>query len=142
MSTTTFEAVRKTVLVDFAPEQAFDLFTAGIATWWPVGSHSYGGDDVTTVVFEPQVGGRVYEVTPKGERDWGNVRELDRPNGFVLEWLIGQAAGTEVEVRFTREGPGSRVELEHRGFAVSDTRENYLHGWDVVLAPYVAAGSR
>ncbi|HWN22648.1 MAG TPA: SRPBCC domain-containing protein [Gaiellaceae bacterium] len=142
MSTTTFEAVRKTVLVDFAPEQAFDLFTAGIATWWPVGSHSYGGDDVTTVVFEPQVGGRVYEVTPKGERDWANVRELDRPNGFVLEWLIGQAAGTEVEVRFTREGPGSRVELEHRGFAVSDTRENYLGGWDVVLAPYVAAGSR
>jgi len=142
MSTTTIEAVRKTVLVDFAPEEAFDLFTAGIASWWPVSSHSYGEGAVTNVVFERQVGGRVYEVTAAGERDWGTVREFDPPSGFVLDWLIGQASGTEVEVRFTPEGEGSRVELEHRGFAVSDTRENYFGGWDVVLAPFVEAGSR
>ena len=40
------EAIRKTVLVDFTPEEAFDLFTARIASWWPVRTHSYGGDDV------------------------------------------------------------------------------------------------
>ena len=142
MSTTTIEAVRKTVLVDFAPAEAFDLFTAGIASWWPVGSHSYGGDDVTDVVFEPQVGGRVYEVTPAGEQDWGKVLALDPPNGFLLEWLIGEAAGTEVEVRFTPEDPGTRVELEHRGFRASDPREHYTSGWGVVLAAYVDAGSR
>lgn len=141
MSTTTIEAVRKTVLVDFAPEKAFELFTAGIASWWPVGSHSYGGDAVTDVVFEPHAGGRVYEVTATGRQDWGSVREFDPPVGFVLEWLIGDASGTEVEVRFTPEGQGTRVELEHRGFAVSDTRENYLGGWDVVLAPYVEAAT-
>jgi len=139
MSTTTIEAVRKTVLVDFAPEEAFDLFTAGIASWWPVSSHSYGKSAVTKVVFEPQIGGRVYEVTAAGEQDWANVREFDPPSGFVLDWLIGEASGTEVEVRFTPEGQGSRVELEHRGFAVSESRESYLGGWDVVLAPYVEA---
>ena len=139
MSTTTIEAVRKTVLVDFAPAEAFDLFTAGIATWWPVSSHSYGGDAVTGVVFEPRAGGRVYEVTEAGEQDWANVREFDPPSGFVLEWLIGEASGTEVEVRFAPEGQGSRVELEHRGFAVPDSREKYAGGWDVVLAPYVEA---
>ena len=32
MSTTMTEAIRKTVLVDFTPEEAFDLFTARIAS--------------------------------------------------------------------------------------------------------------
>jgi hypothetical protein len=141
MSTSTIEAVNRTVLVDFAPAEAFELFTAGIASWWPVGTHSYGGEAVTGIVFEPEVGGRVYEVTPAGEQDWANVRELDPPNGFVLEWLIGEAAGTEVEVRFTPEGQGARVELEHRGFGASDPRERYANGWDLVLAPYVEAAS-
>ena len=36
MSTTATEAIRKTVLVDFAPADAFDLFTSKIASWWPV----------------------------------------------------------------------------------------------------------
>jgi uncharacterized protein YndB with AHSA1/START domain len=142
MSTTTLETVRKTVVVDFAPEEAFRLFTVGIASWWPVASHSYGGDAVTDVVFEPRVGGRVYEVTAAGEQAWASVRELDPPNGFVLEWLIGDASGTEVEVRFTPEGPGSRVELEHRGFGASDPRERYAGGWDVVLAPFVERAAR
>lgn len=139
MSTTQVEAVHKTVLVDFTPEEAFDLFTARIASWWPVRTHSYGGEQVTDVVFERHVGGRVYEVTPDGEQDWARVRELDPPHGFLLEWLIGEACGTEVEVRFTPEGPGSRVVLEHRGFAASDPRESYAGGWDVVLAPFVEA---
>jgi uncharacterized protein YndB with AHSA1/START domain len=142
MSTTTLETVRKTVVVDFAPEEAFRLFTAGIASWWPVASHSYGGDTVTDVVFEPRVGGRVYEVTAAGEQDWASVRALDPPNGFVLEWLIGDASGTEVEVRFTPEGPGSRVELEHRGFGTSDPRERYAGGWDVVLGAFVERAPR
>ena len=141
MSTTTIEAIRKTVVVDFDPEEAFALFTAGIASWWPVGSHSYGGDEVTDVVFEPRVGGRVYEVTAAGEREWATVRSFDPPNGFVLEWLIGDAHGSEVEVRFTHDGPGSRVELEHRGFGATDPRERYASGWDVVLAPFAEQAS-
>ena len=137
MTTTAVEAIRKTVLVDFAPEEAFDLFTRRIARWWPVRTHSYGGEEVKDVVFELEVGGRVYEVTDKGEQDWGRVVELDPPNRFLLEWLIGEACGTAVEVTFTPEGPGSRVVLEHRGFGASDPRERYSGGWDVVLAPFV-----
>jgi uncharacterized protein YndB with AHSA1/START domain len=136
------QAIRKTVLVDFAPEDAFDLFTRRIAKWWPVHTHSYGGDEVTNVVFELAVGGRVYEVTEKGEQDWGRVLELDAPNRFLLEWLIGEACGTEVEVTFTPEGPGSRVVLEHRGFSTGGPRENYAGGWDVVLGTYVESASK
>jgi uncharacterized protein YndB with AHSA1/START domain len=137
MSTTATEAIRKTVLVDFAPAEAFDLFTRRIASWWPVRSHSYGGDEVLNVVFEPRVDGRVYEVTEKGEQDWGRVREWEPGRRFLLEWLIGEANGTEVEVTFEPEGPGSRVVLEHRGFSSSDPRERYSSGWDGVLAPFV-----
>jgi uncharacterized protein YndB with AHSA1/START domain len=142
MSRVTTESIRKTVLVDFTPAEAFELFTARIAAWWPVRTHSYGGDAVTSVVFEQRVGGRVYEVTDAGEQDWGRVVEWEPPNRFLLEWLIGEACGTEVEVRFSPEGPGARVELEHRGFGASAPRENYAGGWDVVLAPFVERASK
>ena len=56
---------------------------------------------------------------------------------FLLEWLIGEANGTEVEVTFEPEGPGSRVVLEHRGFSASDPRGRYSSGWEVVLATFV-----
>ena len=36
MSVMATEAIQKTVLVDFTPEEAFELFTARIASWWPV----------------------------------------------------------------------------------------------------------
>lgn len=142
MSTMTTEAIRKTVLVDFTPVEAFELFTARIASWWPVGTHSYAGDAVKDVVLEPKVGGRLYEVTDDGEQDWGRVLEWDPPHRFLLDWQIGEARGTEVEVRFSPEGPGSRVELEHRGFSSGDPRERYAGGWDVVLAPFVETASK
>ena len=93
MSTTLIEAIRKTVLVDFTPDEAFDLFTTRIADWWPVRTHSYGGDDVTNLVLEPKVGGRLYEVTDKGEQDWGSVLAWEPPTRLLLDWQIGEAAG-------------------------------------------------
>ena len=133
------ESIRKTVLVDFTPRDAFDLFTARIASWWPVRTHSYGGDGVTDVVVEPFVGGRVYEVTDAGEQDWAKVLAWEPPGRLLLDWQIGEASGTEVEVTFQPEGPGSRVVLEHRGFGGSDPRERYSGGWDVVLGTFVVS---
>jgi uncharacterized protein YndB with AHSA1/START domain len=140
-STVTTEAIRKTVLVDFAPAEAFELFTTRIASWWPVGTHSYGGDDVTDVVLEPRAGGRLYEVTAAGEQEWGSVLAWEPPDLVVIDWQIGEARGTEVEVRFSPEGPGTRVDLEHRGFEESDPRDRYDGGWDIVLAPFVEQAS-
>lgn len=142
MTATTTETIRKTVLVDLPPGAAFELFTARIGSWWPVRSHSYRGDEVTDVVLEPRAGGRVYEVTPDGEQDWASVLVWEPPHRLVLDWQIGDARGTEVEVRFLPEGPGARVELEHRGFGTSDPRGRYERGWDVVLAPYVESATR
>jgi uncharacterized protein YndB with AHSA1/START domain len=141
MSTVAIDAIRKTVLVDFAPAEAFELFTTRIASWWPVGTHSYGGDEVTDVVLEPRAGGRLYEVTAAGEQEWGSVLAWEPPDRVVIDWQIGDAGGTEVEVRFSPEGPGTRVELEHRGFSESDPRDRYEGGWDIVLAPFVEQAS-
>ncbi|HZG35337.1 MAG TPA: SRPBCC domain-containing protein [Gaiellaceae bacterium] len=139
MSTTVTSAIRKTMLVDAPPERAFELFTAGIASWWPTDSHSYAGERVTDVVFEGRVAGRVYETTAAGEQDWARVLEWAPPRRFRLEWLIGGASGSLVEVTFTPEGPGTRVDLVHDGFGASAPRDSYDDGWDVVLAPFVAA---
>lgn len=142
MSTTVSEAIRKTVLVDFTPEEAFDLFTTRIASWWPVRSHSYGGGEVTDVVIEPRVGGRVYEVTGEGEQDWATVLAWEPPLRLLLDWQIGKARGTEVEVTFEPEGPGSRVMLEHRGFGDEGAREGYSSGWDGVLGFFAESASK
>ena len=142
MSTTATEAIVKTVVVDFAPAEAFELFTARIASWWPAGTHSYGGDEVTDVILEPRVGGRLYEVTDTGEQDWGSVLAWDPPARLLLDWQIGEARGTQVEVTFEAEGPGSRVVLEHRGFEIADARGRYAGGWEVVLATFVSASKK
>ena len=49
-------------------------------------------------------------------------------------------------MRFSPEGPGSRVELEHRGWErVPDATpeyQGYNRGWDTVLAPYIETASK
>lgn len=144
MSTATTETIRKSIVVDLVPAEAFELFTAGVASWWPTKTHSYSGEAVRDVVFEPGVGGSLHEVTDEGRAEWGRVLTWEPPERFVLEWRIGNCAGTEVEVRFTPDGPGSRVELEHRGWERLEDpsgRDNYSGGWDGVLAPFVEAGT-
>ena len=105
MSTTTTEAIRKTVLVDFTPEEAFELFTARIASWWPVRTHSYGGENVTDVVLEPRVGGRLYEVTADGEQDWGGYSAWDRRTGCCWTGRSARPAGPRSRSLLAR-GPG------------------------------------
>ena len=54
---------------------------------------------------------------------------------MVLEWKVNSAAPpTEVEVRFSPDGDGTRVELEHRGWEQyptggADERGSYDTGW-------------
>ena len=105
-------------------------------------THSYGGENVREVVADPRIGGRLYEVTDEGEQDWGAVLAWEPPTRLLLDWQIGSAKGTEVEVTFAPEGPGTRVVLEHSGFAEAESRGNYAGGWDVVLGTYVDSASK
>jgi uncharacterized protein YndB with AHSA1/START domain len=138
------EVVRKSVTVDCAVEEAFRIFTADALSWWPVESHSIHGD-IREIVFEPRVGGDVYEVSASGEQGhWATVLGWEPPHRLVLAWNIlnAETEPTEVEVRFLAEGVGTRVELEHRGWerlaeGGAEKRANYDTGWDFVLGRYV-----
>lgn len=143
MSTTkTLAAINKTITVDAAPETAFETFTRQIGSWWPIASHTIFEDRVQEVVFDERVGGRVYERSTGGEEaDWADVLAWEPHSRFVLRWRVNPERGpTEVEVRFTPEGSGTRVDLEHRGWdAIGDAegRAGYDPGWDFVLGHYV-----
>lgn len=138
------EVVRKTVTVDCAVEEAFRVFTAETRSWWPIETHSINVQ-VEDIVFEPEAGGSVYEIGANGERGhWATVLVWEPPQRLILRWNILERDGdaTEVEVRFSPEGEGTRVELEHRGWenvALEGPakRASYETGWDTVLGGYV-----
>jgi uncharacterized protein YndB with AHSA1/START domain len=141
----TIAPVRKTLSVKCSPERAFEVFTAEIASWWPAKTHSIHHDKVTEVVLEPQQGGEMYELAEGGKREhWARVTAWEPPKRLVLAWKVNPEtdAPTEIEVTFTPDGDGTRVELEHRnweraGARAPQMRENYESGWEIVLAPYV-----
>ncbi len=138
------EAVRKTVTVDCVVEEAFRVFTSDAISWWPTATHSLHGDEVREIVFEGREGGEVYELSSAGEKGhWATVVAWEPPGRLVLAWNVADAdaLATEVEVRFTAEGDGTRVELEHRGWealgeAGPAKRGDYDTGWDFVLGKY------
>ncbi|MGB2953102.1 MAG: SRPBCC family protein [Gaiellaceae bacterium] len=141
--------VRKSVTVNCPPEQAFELFTDGLDTWWPFESHSVTDERPEKVVFEGREGGRVYDRLGSGEEhDWATVSAWEPPKRLVIDWRVNpKNPSTELEVRFTAAGDGTRVELEHRGWErygeqAGASYDSYNGGWDTVLGRYVEAGSR
>ena len=147
MIETTTAPVRKELQLAAPPERAFEVFTEGIATWWPLVLHSISGERARDCVFEPGVGGRIFERDEDGtEADWGRVLVWDPPNRVVFSWHPNEdgPAATEVEVRFTAVGDGTLFELEHRGWErlgpeAAEARAGYHTGWDPTLAAYAAA---
>ena len=146
---TTVEAIRKSLVVNCSVERAFDVFTREIQSWWPLGKYSIGGDTITEVVVEEQVGGRIFERHSNGgEGDWGRVLAWEPPHRFAMTWHPGHDASqaTELEVRFTGEGDGTRVDLEHHGWEIlgaraAEARTGYDAGWGEVLDCYETAAS-
>jgi uncharacterized protein YndB with AHSA1/START domain len=138
---TSIQAVHKSLFVNCSPERAFEVFTREVGSWWPLHEYSIGGEQITEVVWEERVGGRVYERHADGsEGEWGRVVAWEPPSRFVMSWYPGKDASvaTELEVRFAPEGEGTRVDLEHRGWEIfadegQQTRDNYDNGWPTVL---------
>jgi uncharacterized protein YndB with AHSA1/START domain len=141
------EAIHKTIVVPCEPAHAFRVFTKEIGSWWPLAMYSIGEDKVTEVVFEEQVGGRIFERhSDGGEGEWGRVLEWEPPHRFVMSWYPGNEPkdATELEVRFTAEGASTRLDLHHRGWErfaeeAAERRSGYDSGWKSVLAYFTKA---
>lgn len=133
--------VEKSVLVRCGPVQAFAAFTAEIAQWWPMQTHSVAQAQTRSVAIEPRVGGRIYETAADGtESDWGRILVWSPPHGFSTTWHPGRPPDlhTVVELSFAAEGSATRVHLIHRGWEAlganaQAARDNYDGGWEIVF---------
>jgi uncharacterized protein YndB with AHSA1/START domain len=132
MTATQSTGVRSSVVVDAPIDRAFAVFTEEMATWWPPEHHLLEAD-LGEMVFEPRVGGHIYDRGTDGsECRWARVLAYDPPMRLVFSWDIAldwkverdPAKTSEVEVQFREIGDGrTRVELEHRHL------ERHGEGW-------------
>jgi uncharacterized protein YndB with AHSA1/START domain len=131
-------AIEKSVTVACTPEEAFAAFTGRVGSWWP--AHRYSVFSMTgralpeTIVFEPFVGGRLYETLGDEECTWAIVREHDPPRRILLDWTLNPS---EIEVTFAAHGHETRVDLVHRG--LGDDERGQYDGWGYVLDCFKAA---
>jgi uncharacterized protein YndB with AHSA1/START domain len=144
--------VRKSIFVNAPQAHAFEVFTNGIGHWWPK-SHKIGQAELERPVIESRSGGRWYELGIDGSQcEVGKVQLWEPPARLVLiwqlnaEWKFDPNLVTEVEVNFTPEGSGTRVDLEHRnlerlGESAEALREaiDSPGGWSGLLELYAQA---
>jgi uncharacterized protein YndB with AHSA1/START domain len=147
--------VRKSVFVKAPQAQAFEVFTSGIGRWWPK-SHKIGQADLDRPVIEPKSGGRWYELDVDGsECEIGKVEVWEPPSRLVLIWQLtpeftyDPSLITEVEVLFTTEGEGTRVDLEHRDLERMGEKAEVMReavsgpgGWPALLALFAEESAK
>jgi uncharacterized protein YndB with AHSA1/START domain len=133
------------VVIAAPVEHAFRVFTEQIHTWWPLRTHAVAPSDATTAVLEGRIGGRLFERTSSGEEHlWGTLVTWDPPRRVGYTWHPGRGEETaqEVELTFTSDGEGTRVDLRHWGWEklgdrMEQTVANYDEGWETVIGRYV-----
>ncbi|MEV0670707.1 SRPBCC family protein [Mycobacterium sp. NPDC050441] len=126
------DPIRKSVVVDAALERAFTLFIDRFDAIKPR-EHNLLAVPIAQTVFEPRVGGHIYDLGTDGSRcAWARVLAYEPPTRVVFSWDIGPTwqiesdpnRTSEVEVRFISESADrTRVELEHRHL------ERHGEGW-------------
>jgi uncharacterized protein YndB with AHSA1/START domain len=130
-------AVRHEIVVDVPIERAFSFFTEDFGSFKPP-THNLLAVDIAETVFEPRVGGHLYDRGIDGsECRWARVLAYEPPHRVVISWDISPtwqietdpSKTSEVEVRFIAEtAERTRVELEHRNL------DQHGEGWDAVRA--------
>lgn len=146
--------VRRQIVVEAPVERAFTVFTERFGDFKPP-EHNLLASPIAETVFEPRVGGHIYDRGVDGsECRWARILAYEPPARVVFSWDIGPQwqieteleNTSEVEVRFIAETPlRTRVELEHRnidrhgpgwqavGEGVADDA-----GWSLYLTRYAA----
>ena len=154
MTQATAAVVRRQIVVEAPIEKAFAAFTERFGDFKPP-EHNLLGAPIEATVFEPRVGGHIYDRAADGtECRWARVLAYDPPGRVVFSWDIGPTwqvetepdNASEVEVQFITESPDrTRVVLEHRnldrhGPGWESIRDGVGHdaGWPLYLERYAA----
>jgi uncharacterized protein YndB with AHSA1/START domain len=129
--------IRRSIVVGAPIDRAFRVFTEDFGAFKPA-SHNLLAVDIAETVFEPRVGGHLYDRGADGsECRWARVLAYEPPNRVVISWDIGPywqietelERTSEVEVRFIAEtDERTRVELEHRKL------DRHGKGWEGLRA--------
>jgi uncharacterized protein YndB with AHSA1/START domain len=152
--TQTSPVVRRDILVEASAEKAFSVFTERLGDFKPP-EHNLLEAPLAETVFEPRVGGHIYDRGTDGTVcRWARVLVYDPPRRVVFSWDIGPTwqletdpeNASEVEVRFVEEAADrTRVELEHRnidrhgpGWEAVAEGVGHDEGWPLYLARYAA----
>ena len=152
--TQTSPVVHRQIIVQASIERAFAVFTERFGDFKPP-EHNLLRAPIAETVFEPKVGGHIYDRGTDGsECRWARVLAFDPPDRVVFSWDISPQwtietdpdNTSEVEVTFTAEAPDrTRVDLEHRhidrhGPSWPAVRDGVAEdqGWPLYLARYAA----
>jgi uncharacterized protein YndB with AHSA1/START domain len=134
----TVPPVVKTITVRARPQRAFAAFVTDFARWWPLSSHHVGSAAAAVdCIIEPRPGGSVFERDAAGnDTVWGSVLAYEPPHCLAISWHAGKSpdVAQRLELRFTAEDGGTRVELTHSGWealgeAAQSVRDSYDRGW-------------
>jgi uncharacterized protein YndB with AHSA1/START domain len=136
-SARTGTTVQSSVVVNAPIADAFRVFTEDFGRFKPA-EHNMLGVEIAETVFEPRVGGHLYDRGVDGsECRWARILAYEPPTRVSFSWDISPywqietdlSKTSEVEVRFIAETPErTRVELEHRHL------ERHGEGWEGVRA--------
>lgn len=134
-SSTAAPPIRRSIVVELPIDRAFEFFTKRFGSFKPA-EHNLLAVKIAETVFEPRVGGHLYDRGVDGsECRWARVLAYEPPHRLLLSWNISPrwqietdpTKFSEWEVRFTAESPErTRVEIEHRKL------ERHGEGWESV----------
>jgi len=133
--------VRRSVTVDAPIEQAFAVFTGRFGDFKPP-EHNLLSVPIAETVFEPHVGGHIYDRGTDGsECRWARVLVYEPHERVVFSWDIGPdwqitsdlTRTSEVEITFAGEDDHrTRVTLVHRHI------DRHGEGWESLQAGLAA----
>jgi uncharacterized protein YndB with AHSA1/START domain len=151
-------SVKHSIVVAAPIARAFEVFTKDFGRFKPP-EHNLLGVDIAETVFEPRVGGYLYDRGVDGtECRWARVLAYEPPHRVLLTWNISPRWQIEAdpekvsewEARFIAETPQrTRIEIEHRnlerhGEGWQGVREGVAgdRGWPLYLKRYADLVSR
>jgi uncharacterized protein YndB with AHSA1/START domain len=135
MTTQAAAPIRHSILVQVPIAHAFKVFTEDFGSFKPR-EHNILAVPIAETVFEPYVGGHIYDRGVDGsECRWARVLAYEPPSRLLLSWDLNPRwqiesdpdRTSEWEVSFTAESDSrTRVEIVHRNL------ERHGEGWKSV----------